>query len=243
MEAADVGRIEVRTIAVGRTVRPGNERLFVEYGRFRGWMYVVNEITTTASLATDGTDFDHYDDHAIHMAAVETAWDEGRIVDRVIGATRLIVDLGDAHHPYARAGLQPDLGRLPVEHHFPEMAAAIDLRQGRVRVEVSRYAATHRRPALQRRTTLALRECVATHYANLGGEAAYAVLEDPLAARLARDGVSLRPMTEPKLLPEYGSFNYGVSIDLDRLVADLDCAVSGRSPLDIMIGVHDAIDR
>ena len=160
-DGPQVGRIEIRTIAVGRTIRPEHEELFTHYGRFRGWMYVVNEITTTASLDPDGTDFDRYDDHAIHLAAIETVWEEGRIVDRVIGATRLIVDVDDEDHPYVRAGIRPHLGRLPVECHFPELASTIDLRDDRVRVEVSRYAATHRRPALQRRTTLALRAGIA----------------------------------------------------------------------------------
>lgn len=242
-DRSHLGRIEIRTIAVGRTVRPGHDDLFTQYGRFRGWMYVVNEITTTASLDNDGTDFDRYDDHSIHLAAIETAWEEGEIVDRVVGATRLIVDLGDRDHPYARAGLRPGLGLLPVEQHFPELVTSIDLRPDRVRVEVSRYAATHRRPTLQRRTTQALRGALAAHFTNLGGEMARAVVEEPLAARLARDGVSFERLTEPKLLPDYGSFNFGVSLDLDRLAADLGSTVTGRSPFDVSMEVHDAVGR
>jgi len=236
-------RIEIRTIAVGRHPRPGAEELFLDYGRFRGWMYVINEITTSASLHSDGTDFDRYDDHAVHLAAVETVWSDDGVEEQVVGATRLILDIGRDDHPYARAGLRPGLGRLPVEQHFPEMAEAIDLRDDRVRIEVSRYAATHRRPALQRRTTLALREGIAAHFVNAGGEGAYAVLEEPLATRLGRDGVRLKRLTEPRLLPEYGSVNFGVWIDLRRLADELDCAITGRSPLDVTIGVHDAVGR
>lgn len=236
-------RIEVRTIAVGRRPEPGAEQLFGDYGRFRAWMYVTNGITPSASLNDDGTDFDRYDDHAVHVAAIETTWGGDRIEERVVGASRLILDIGDEANPYVRAGIGVRLGRLPVEHHFPELAATIDLRDDRVRGEVSRYMAIHRRPALQRGTTLGLRTVITAHFINAGGQEAYAVLEEPLETRLSRDGARLTRLTEPRLLPEYDSVNFGVGIDLHRLAKDLGCDRRGLAPFDISVEVHDAVAR
>ncbi len=66
-------RIEVRTVAVGTGPSPGCDQLFLAYGRFRAWMYTeVNAILPPERIRADGTDFDHYDPHAVHLAAVST---------------------------------------------------------------------------------------------------------------------------------------------------------------------------
>lgn len=239
------GNIKIQTIAIGANIREGYEQLFIEYGRFRGRMYsVVNNIMPPDQLAEDGTEFDHYDDFAVHLAAIETvSADDGLTVQRVIGASRVIVDIDDEHHPYVAAGLRPGLGALPVEVHFPELTEGVDTGQHQVRCEASRYTALHRRPTIQRRTTLALRTGIAAHFVNTDGVEVYAVLERPMADRLRRDGLVVDQLTRPRLLPEYGSVNFGVSIGLRRLAIDTGWAGGPISPFDITVGANDAVRR
>ncbi|MCP4224703.1 MAG: hypothetical protein GY773_15295, partial [Actinomycetia bacterium] len=171
----------MHTIAIGRNPRADYEQLFLEYGRFRGWIYTaVKDIMPSDQLGVGGVDFDRYDDYSAHLAAIEIVATDGVIEKKVVGASRLIIDIGDEAHPYVTAGLEPGLGLLPVEDHFPELASPVDLRDDRVRCEVSRYAALHRRPSMQRRITLALRRGITAHFINASGQQAYAVVERPL---------------------------------------------------------------
>ncbi|MCP4968244.1 MAG: hypothetical protein GY926_23795, partial [bacterium] len=73
-----VGRIEVQTVAIGRNPRAGYEQLFLEYGRFRGWIYTaVKDIMPSDQLGVDGVDFDRYDDYSAHLAAIEIVATDG----------------------------------------------------------------------------------------------------------------------------------------------------------------------
>lgn len=254
-DAPPVERIEVRTVAVGAVPNPGCERLFLAYGRFRAWMYTeVNAILAPSRLRSDGTDFDCYDAHAVHLAAVATTRAGGTddvAVERVVGATRLIVDVDDANHPYVAAGLRPGLGRLPVERHFPDLFPpagpgphpGLDPGpgRGRVRCEVSRYTAFHPRPGMQRRTIRALRRATVEHFVNLGGDETYAVVEQPLLDLLRRTGVIVHPLGPPRLLPEYGSVNQAVALDLHDLARRMGCTPSTTPPRALTVEADDAL--
>lgn len=238
------GDLELRTVGVGDRPTPDHENLFGAYGRFRGWVYTsVSGILDPDTLNPDGTDFDHYDASAIHLAVLETVLIDGEIRRRVVGSTRMIFDIGSRDHPYVRAGLRPDLGRLPVEVDFPELAQTIDVRDERVRCEVSRYAAHHHRSSRQRRISQLLRAGIGAVFTNGGAEVGFAVLEDKLADLLRRDGVVVDQLTAPRYLHHYQSVNFGARLDLAGMAAWMGTITGGLPPELVRIGHNYAVSR
>ncbi len=238
------GDIEVRTVGVGDRPVADHEALYKAYGRFRAWVYTtVSNILDPDVLNPDGTDFDRYDASSIHLAALETVLVDGQLRRRVVGSTRVIFDLGALDHPYVAAGLKPNLGRLPVEEDFPELAANVDVRENRIRCEVSRYAAHHHRSTRQRRITQLLRAGIGAVFTNAGAETGYAVLEDNLADLLRRDGVAVEQLTAPRFLAHYRSVNFGARLDLAGMAAWMGTVTDGLPPDAIRIGNEYAISR
>lgn len=238
------GDIEVRTVGVGDQPTAGHEALFDAYGRFRAWVYTsVTGILDPELLNLDGTDFDHYDSSSVHLAALETVLVDGEIRRRVVGSTRLIFDIGSVDHPYVRAGLKPELGRLPIEIDFPEVGGTVDIRENRVRCEVSRYAAHHHRPTRQRRTTTLLRAAIGAVFTNGCSETGYAILEDGLAILLRRDGVDVEQLTAPRYLAHYNSVNFGARLDLAAMAALMGTVTNGVPPELVRIGNDHAVSR
>jgi hypothetical protein len=201
------------------------EPFFGDYGRFRGWVYTdVAGILSREALDDDAIEGDRFDPFSVHLAAIGTGHDEhGEPGEMVVGSTRLIVDIGSPDHVYVRAGLGVDLGRLPVDESFPEVAEEIDLRTSRVRCEVSRYAAHGLDLRSQLAVTAALRKATVAHYVNLGGDETFAVVEKPLARNLRRNGVNVYRISEPRHLEHYGSVNFAVVIDMYGLARSLGC--------------------
>jgi len=238
------GDLEVRTVGVGDQPIADHEALFKAYGRFRAWVYTsVSSILDPLTLNPDGTDFDHYDQSAIHLAALETVLVDGEIRRRVVGSTRLIFDIGSSDHPYVHAGLHPNLGRLPIDLDFPELAATVDVRTERVRCEVSRYAAFHHRPTRQRRISQLLRAGIGAVFTNGDAEIGYAIVEDKLADLLLRDGVAVQQLTERRLLPKYQSVNFGARLDLAGMAAWMGTVTKGVPPEHVRIGNDYAVSR
>lgn len=237
------GDLEVRTVGVGSRPVVGHD-LFRAYGRFRAWVYTeVSAILDPTVLKSDGTDPDHYDSYSVHLAALETVEVEGALRQRVVGTTRLIFDLGAADHHYVAAGLQPGLGRLPIETDFPELADRLDLRSDRVRCEVSRYAAYHQSPRRQRRISQLLRAGIGAVFTNANAEIGFAVLEEHLADLLRRDGVGVEQLTKPKLLDHYQSVNFGARLDLGGMAEWMGTVTSGVPVHLVRIGNDHAVNR
>lgn len=238
------GDLELRTLGVGDRPTPDHENLFEAYGRFRAWVYTsVNSILDPEVLNPDGTDFDDYDGSAIHLGALETVFVDGEIRRRVVGSTRLIFDIGSGEHPYVRAGMKPNLGRLPIEVDFPELADTIDIRRERVRCEVSRYAAHHHRPTRQRQISRLLRAGIGAAFTNGSAQIGYAVVEEKLADLLRRDGVVVEQLTVPRFLHHYQSVNFGARLDLADMAAWMGTVTSGVPPELLRIGNDYAVTR
>lgn len=239
----DPGDLEIRTVGIGDRAVAGHENLFRAYGRFRAWVYTTTGILDPAVLNDDGTDFDSYDPYSIHLAALETTVVDGQRRRRVVGSTRMIFDLGDVSHRYAIAGLRPNLGRLPIETYFPELAKDVDLREDRIRCEVSRYAARHRRSTRQIRITRLLRAGIGAVFTNADAEIGYAVVEERLADLLRRDGVGVEPLTVPRFLDHYQSVNFGARLDLAGMAEWMGTVTAGIAPQDVRIGNDYAVSR
>lgn len=236
------GDIEVRTVGVGDRPVADHELLYQAYGRFRAWMYTsVSKILDRDVLNPDGTDFDRFDASSVHLAALETVLVDGELRRRVVGSTRVIFDLGSFDHPYVSAGIKPNIGRLPIEEDFPELAATVDVRENRIRCEVSRYAAHHHRPIRQRRITQLLRAGLGAVYTNAGAETGYAVVEDRLADLLRRDGVVVEQLTAPRFLTHYRSVNFGARLDLAGMATWMGTVTDGLPPDAIRIGNDYAV--
>lgn len=238
------GDLEVRTVGVGDRPVAGHEDLFQAYGRFRAWVYTsMSGILDPDVLDADGTDFDQYDPYSIHLAVLETVVVDGERRRRVVGSTRMIFDLGAVDHHYVVAGLRPNLGPLPIESDFPELAADLDLRDDRVRCEVSRYAAHHHHAGRQRHITRLLRAGIGAVFTNAGAEIGYAVVEQRLADLLRSDGVGVERLTRPRFLDHYQSVNFGARLDLAGMAEWMGTVTRGVFPDDVRIGNGHAISR
>jgi len=189
------------------------ESLHHAYHQFRADIYIDKfGILGDDARTADGIEFDGDDERAQHFIVVENRLGHSALV----GCMRLITKDKEA-----------DL--LPVEKAFPDTHSDRPAEVGSV--EVSRFIVDHggslsdtnRNGITDRVFMVAL-----AHLSEHGLKPAYAIVEDWLETRLSQMRVPIEPLSEPRLLPEYGSSNFSARIDIDRMVSQYDALARRR---------------
>jgi len=201
-------RFALTVLGKGSIPAPGNEDVFDAYLRLRANVYIdQTRMLEEEVRRDDDTEMDSDDERSLHIAILENRSSIRETTRRylsktaVIGAMRVIEKEEDNNE------------LLPIEDFFKEELGGEVTPTGSV--EISRYIIRHenkREAALMR----GLMHATALAYIvqnDLGPT--LAVVEPELETTLSRQGVPLRRMTEPKLVPKYNDWNLGIEIDTD----------------------------
>jgi N-acyl-L-homoserine lactone synthetase len=157
----------------------------------------------------DGGEYDEYDDRAVQFAILENINSH----PGVVGTVRLIEKRTEDE-------------KLPAELLFPEVFDEHPAETGAV--EVSRLIARHPVPASQELISLAAIRTSDFYCVDKNVPNTYSVVEQHLYRRLRMMGIPCHPMTEEKVLPDFGNTkNMVIRINPQEML-DKALAAKGR---------------
>lgn len=216
-----LGDLEIAAIPIGYGNTPvdGAEELFSQYQLLRQRVYV--QETGIIDLTDERGEWDDDDDRSIHLAAVER---QGQALS-VVGTIRLIIKSERLPHQLRAAGLSASSSLLPCEREFADFRI-VHLSNGRPlpACEVSRYIVEHPTKSRKLKIGRALHDLVGVLVLENDIPMTVAVVEDWLRRILLLSGVPVSKVSKSLFLERYGSENFVVSIDIDRMTE-----MSGRT--------------
>jgi N-acyl-L-homoserine lactone synthetase len=187
-------RFALGMLAVGNDIIEGREDLFEGYLRLRASVYAYQtRMIPTEHVREDGTEVDEDDSRSVHWAIFEQDGDDASLA-RVVASIRTIIKS------------EEDPRVLPIEEFYPDSFKDPVPLGG---VEVSRYISRHEDDSVQKQLSHPMFKAVVGYLTARCLGPTYGVVEEPIEAQLARHGVPMRRIAEPKYVPEYADFNLG----------------------------------
>ncbi len=201
-------RFALTVLGKGIVPAPGNEDVFDAYLRLRANVYIDQTgMLEEGYRRADDTEMDADDERSLHIAILENRSTVSETTRHYLSKTAVIASM----RVIEKEDDNNDL--LPIEDFFKdELGGEVSPAGG---VEISRYIIRHenkREAALMR----GLMHATALAYIvqnDLGPT--LAIVEPELEATLSRQGVPIRRIAEPKVLPKYNDTNVGIEIDTD----------------------------
>lgn len=182
-------------------------------GRFRANVYVHEKQYLTADVLDSlGREFDEYDNRSVQFIAVENEH-ESNPTARIVGSIRMITKD------------KPE-DKYPIEKYFPELFD--DNPIGTNSAEVSRFIASYPEDKhfMQHVIALSLMRAATLYAVREQIDDYYCIIEKPLFKSLARIGIPMEQIGEPKEIPEQGGTLFPIRI---RAQETIDSVTTDRT--------------